>query len=69
MKKGVESVWWVAVGFWIAMLIVVAVEAKREEGGSMPLAAPFGVALLIGGLLFFLLSHVLIRKIWKDEPK
>lgn len=56
-------------GIWTAVLIVVFIEARRESGGAMDLAGPFFVLLLIGGLMFFLLTHVLIRKIFKPEKE
>lgn len=69
MKQTMRALYWVAVGIWAALLVVVGIEAKREEGGAMPLALPFGVLWLVGGLLFFLLLHILLRQIWPEEPR
>lgn len=67
MTKVSRAIFWMLFGIWAAALVVIGIEAKREEGGSMPLALPFGVAWLIGGLVGFLLLHILLRKLWPDD--
>lgn len=67
--KALGIFYWTLFGAWLSLDVVVYFEARRESGGAMDLAGPFFCVFTAGGIIFFLLAHVLIRKLSKEKPQ
>lgn len=68
MKNFMQALWWFLVGFWVDLerCFVFPIDPGTFNG-AMPIGMFIFVFLLIGGLCFFLLTHILIRRLWPDK--
>ena len=57
----------ILLGLWIAWCVAWGFEMRREEGGAMPIAGLIFVPSLLGGLLIFGVTGVLI--FWKKKDR
>jgi len=63
------DVWYAMLGSWVAVLTLIFLGAFGADGGAMPWQAFAIVVLGVGGLTFFLVTHVGIRKLQEGKPK
>lgn len=55
---------WTLFAIWAGVEVGLFIAANNSQGQAMPIAPLLFWAGMVGGLIFFLFFHILIRKYW-----